>query len=307
MIATPHWQHPELAIAGLKAGLHVICEKPLTVTIAQSDEVMEVAAKSRGLFAVVHQNRFHPAYRQVKKILESGELGAIYRSDIVESYWRTAAYFKSSPWRGTWKGEGGGVLLNQAPHVLDRYAWLCGMPSSLSAFCDTALHEIEVEDTASAVLRHANGAHGHLHISTTEAPHVSRVSISCDQGRIIVENDRVTVTKLEKSIREQTADNPNLWAGIGSQTREYPLSQTESMSALLGAFYENFIAATEGKEPLATPAQEGRNTVELANAMVLSSALGREISLPMDRKQYSDFIQSRLAGGNRSQAAGIAP
>ena len=307
VIATPHWLHPELAIAALKAGLHVICEKPLTVTIAQSDEVLEVAAKCSSLFAVVHQNRFHPAYRKVKAILEAGELGAICRADIVESYWRTEAYFKSSPWRGTWKGEGGGVLLNQAPHVLDRYAWLCGMPSSLIAFCDTTLHNIEVEDTASAVLRHANGAHGHLHISTTEEPHVSRVSISCDQGRIMVENDKVTVTRLEKSIRERTANDPNLWASIGGRTREYPLSQSEPMSRLLSLFYENFMAATEGKEALATPAQEGRNTVELANAMMLSSALGREISLPLDRKQYSDFIQSKLASGNKRNTAGAAP
>ena len=307
VIATPHWLHPELAIAALKAGLHVICEKPLTVTIAQSDEVLEVAAKSNKLFAVVHQNRFHPAYMKVKQILESGELGPIYRADVVESYWRTEAYFKSSPWRGTWKGEGGGVLLNQAPHVLDRYAWLCGMPSSLSAFCDTALHDIEVEDTASAILRHANGAHGHLHISTTEEPHVSRVSISCDQGRVVVENDKVIVTKLEKSIRDRTANDPNLWASIGSRTREYLLSQSESMSKLLTLFYENFIAATEGNATLVTPAEEGRNTVELANAMMLSSHLKREISLPIDRKQYSDFIQSRLEATNTRNIAIAKP
>ncbi|HWB60334.1 MAG TPA: DegT/DnrJ/EryC1/StrS family aminotransferase [Chthoniobacteraceae bacterium] len=307
VIATPHWLHPELSIAALKAGVHVICEKPLTVTIGQSDAVLEAAAKSDRLFAVVHQNRFHPAYRKVKEIMESGELGPLHRAVIVESYWRTAAYFKSSPWRGTWKGEGGGVLLNQAPHVLDRYAWLCGMPASLMAFCDTTLHTIEVEDTASAVLRHANGAHGHLHISTTEEPHVSRVSISCDQGRIIVENDRVTVTKLEKSISDRTVNDPNLWASIGGRTREYLLSQSDSMAKLLTAFYENFIAAIEGREPLATPAQEGRNTVELANAMVLSSALGREIKLPLDRKQYSDFIEARLAAATPRNPAGAIP
>ncbi len=307
VIATPHWQHPEFSIAALKAGLHVICEKPLTVTVAQSDEVLEVAAKTGRLFAVVHQNRFHPAYQKVKKILESGELGPIHRADIVESYWRTAAYFKSSPWRGTWKGEGGGVLLNQAPHVLDRYAWLCGMPSSLAAFCDPTLHSIEVEDTASAVLRHANGAHGHLHISTTEEPHVSRVSISCDRGRIIVENDKVLVTKLEKSIRERTANDPNLWSSIASRTREYLLSQSESMSKLLASFYGNFIAASEGQAALATPAQEGRNTVELANAMMLSSALGREIKLPLDRKQYTEFIEAKLSAGGTRNKAGAAP
>jgi|GEM_PF-30919 len=296
VIATPHWQHPEVAIAALKAGLHVICEKPLTVTVEQSDEVLAGAAKSDRLFAVVHQNRFQPAYRYVKKILASGEFGAIYRSDMVESYWRTKAYFQSSPWRGTWKGEGGGVLLNQAPHVLDRYAWLCGMPSSLSAFCDTTLHDIEVEDTASAILRHASGAHGHLHISTVEAPFVSRTVISCDRGRISIENNIVTVTKLQNSIREQTVIDKGLWAVMEGQTREYALSHAEPIQPLLKVFYENFIAAVAGIEPLAIPATEGLRTVELANAMMLSSHLGREISLPVDRRLYSDFIHGKIGG-----------
>lgn len=303
VIATPHWQHPEIALAALKAGLHVICEKPLTVTVAQADEVVSAAEKSNRIFAVVHQNRFHPAYQRVKQILDSGELGPVLRTDIVETYWRTAAYFESSPWRGTWKGEGGGVLLNQAPHVLDRYAWLCGMPSSLVAFCDTALHKIEVEDTASAILRHANGAHGYIHINTTEAPYVSRVSISCDQGRIVVENDKVIVTKLQKSIKGQTLADRALWASIPSQTREYLLSQSESMSTLLTAFYENFIAATEGRAAIAVPASEGRNTVELANAMMLSSSLGREIKLPVDRKEYSDFIANKIQSTQQPAAA----
>src|SRR5687767_490094 len=154
VIATPHWQHADLAIASLRAGLHVLCEKPLTVTVGQADEVLRVADESAGIFAVVHQKRFEPAYLGAKRLLESGELGPIYRCSMIESAWRSEAYYSSSPWRGTWKGEGGGVLLNQAPHILDRYAWLCGMPETIQARCDTNLHKIEVEDTASAIMRH---------------------------------------------------------------------------------------------------------------------------------------------------------
>ncbi len=184
VIATPHWQHGDIAIAALNAGLHVICEKPLTVTVEQADEVLRVAAQSSGMFAVVHQKRFEPAYMYAKRLLDSGELGPIYRCSMIESAWRSEAYYRSSPWRGTWKGEGGGVLLNQAPHILDRYAWLCGMPEMVTARCDTSLHDIEVEDTASAIFRHANGAHGYIHISTIEAPAITRTVISCDRGRI---------------------------------------------------------------------------------------------------------------------------
>lgn len=305
VIATPHWLHPEIATAALQAGLHVICEKPLSVTVAQSDSVIAAAEKSGRLFAVVHQNRFQPAYLYVKKLLASGELGPIYRCDVIESYWRNEAYYKSSPWRGTWKGEGGGVLLNQAPHVLDRYVWLCGMPSSLSAFCNTTLHNIEVEDTASALLRHASGAHGHLHVSTVESPWISRTMISCDRGRILIENNTVTVTKLLNSIKEQTVTDTGTWSVMEGQTREFKLSHSEPIPPLLKAFYENFLAAAAGKEPLAVAASEGRNTVELANAMVLSSHLRREVSLPVDRAQYTAFIDEKLNG--RHAAISPAP
>src|SRR5262249_15436347 len=149
VIATPHWQHADLAIAALRAGLHVVCEKPLTVTVTQADLVLKVAQESKQLLTAVFQTRFEPVYQRAKAVLGSGELGSIIHCEMVETFWRSNAYYLSSPWRATWKGEGGGVLLNQAPHVIDRYLWLCGMPKSVTGFCDTTLHKIEVEDTAS--------------------------------------------------------------------------------------------------------------------------------------------------------------
>lgn len=292
VIATPHWQHGELAIRALRAGLHVLCEKPLTVTVEESDEVLKVAQESRGIFAVVHQKRFEPAYLYVKQLLDSGELGSIYRCSMIESAWRSEAYYRSSPWRGTWKGEGGGVLLNQAPHILDRYAWLCGMPETVTARCDTSLHDIEVEDTASAILHHENGTHGYIHISTVEAPAISRTVIACDRGRVTIENGQVHVTRLRDSIRERTAHDTQLMGDLENDTRSIQIPATGDV---LSVFYEDFALAVHGKGTLTCPGEEGRNAVELANAMLLSSALGTSVQLPLDRKEYAQFIEKMMS------------
>lgn len=297
VIATPHWQHANIAVSALKAGLHVLCEKPLSVTVAQADEVLKAAEQSRGMFVVVHQKRFEPAYLYVKQLLDSGELGSLYRCSMIESAWRSEAYYQSSPWRGTWRGEGGGVLLNQAPHILDRYAWLCGMPETVTARCDTSLHAIEVEDTASAILYHANGAHGYIHISTIEAPAISRMVLCCDRGRVTVENGKVQVTKLRDSIRERTANDTQLMGNLQSETRTVNLPTDGDV---LGVFYDDFVAAVHGTGSLTCPGYEGRNAVELANAMLLSSAQRSSVSLPLDRRQYAEFMEKML--GHELQA-----
>lgn len=295
VIATPHWMHADLAIAGLKAGLHVVCEKPMTVTVSQADEVLRVASTSRGTFAVVHQYRFAQAYQLAKKFLESGELGAIYRASIIESAWRTETYYKSSPWRGTWKGEGGGVLLNQAPHIVDRYIWLCGMPETVTARCDANLHQIEVEDTASAIFRHANGAHGALHISTVECPAISQMVVSCDRGRITIENGKLAISKLRSSIRATTASDPRLWGDMESETYEIHIPQGESFEELLQRFYSDLLKGLREEAKPACSVEDGRNAVELANAMLLSSSHGSVVPLPLSREEYGQFIGAKVA------------
>jgi predicted dehydrogenase len=294
IIATPHWHHAELSIEALRAGLHVVCEKPLAVTVSQADEVLRTARESKGIFAVVHQFRFEPAYQQAKRILDSGELGALLRCSMVETMWRSEAYYRSSPWRGTWKGEGGGVLLNQAPHVLDRYAWLCGPPESVSGHCDTSLHEIEVEDSASAVFRHAEGAHGHIHVSTNECPAVAQTVVACDRGRIVIEGSAIRVTKLRRSIREATHSDARYWGDIEGETQELGGGLVSSITELLGLFYENVALAAAGKAKLVCPGADGRNAVEIANAIILSSSRHQEVRLPLNRAAYDEFIRNKI-------------
>jgi len=296
IIATPHWQHAELAIAALAAGLHVICEKPLTVTVAQADAVLEAAEDSTGLLAVVHQMRFDPVYQYAKQVLDSGDLGPMQRCSMVESMWRTNAYYRSSPWRATWKGEGGGVLLNQAPHLLDRYAWLCGMPETVWARCDTVLHPIEVEDAASALLRHSSGAHGYLHITANECPVISQTTIACDGGRIQIENGRMRISKLNESIRHATANDQRYWGDIAFSSREIPGGATDD---LLLAFYANFAQSVNEPAKLVCPGIAARDAVELANSFILSSARNAPVRLPLDRAAYEEFMTEKVCSSAR--------
>lgn len=294
VIATPHWHHANLAVDSLRAGLHVVSEKPLTVTTKQADEVLHTAKSSKGIITCVFQSRFEPVYMEAKALLVSGELGPITRCEMEESFWRSDAYYRSNSWRGTWKGEGGGVLINQGPHVLDRYGWLCGMPESVIGFCGTVLHNIEVEDSASAIFRHPGGWHGHIHLNTNECPQTSRLMISCDRGRITIEDGRIRVDRLADSIRTITSATAESFAQIKCTTTDSGGALIESPSVLLSRFYENFALAIAGKQSLAISIEEAANSVELANAIQLSSATKQAVTLPLDRAAYESFLSARI-------------
>jgi dTDP-4-amino-4,6-dideoxygalactose transaminase/predicted dehydrogenase len=295
IIATPHWQHADIASLALQRGLHVICEKPLTATVEQADKVLAVASATDKLFAVVHQTRLEPSFMYAKTLLESGELGDIYRCSMIETSWRTEAYYRSSPWRGTWKGEGGGVLLNQAPHTLDRYAWLFGMPASVIGQCGTNFHSIEVEDMASAIFHHANGMHGSVHVNSCENPAVSETVICGDRAKLILNSGRVRITRLQQSIRDATRNDERLWGELPSETQQIDFPHGDVIEVLLLEFYQNFAKALGGTANLICSGMEGRHAVELANAIVLSSAEGREVNLPLDRLVYSRFIHGQIS------------
>jgi predicted dehydrogenase len=294
VIATPHWQHSDIAIAALQSGVHVVCEKPLTVTVAQADAVLRAAVESRGLLTVVFQGRFEPLYQRVKALLEGGELGSIQRCEIVETFWRSSAYYRSDVWRATWHGEGGGVVLNQAAHVLDRYLWLCGVPKSVMAFCDTVLHAIDVEDTATAVMRHENGTHGWVHVNTTECPDLSRTVIVCDRGRITVQDGVLRVDRLEESIRGRTEGTQDLFPSIGSRKVSVQEGLIGSPFELLARLYENVALAIAGRQHLLISRTEAAQSVELANAILLSSAKGAAVNFPTDRAAYDSFMRDKL-------------
>jgi predicted dehydrogenase len=196
LIATPHYQHPELAIRAFAAGLHVLCEKPAGVYTQQVRLMNEAAVRSGLTFAMMFNQRTNCIYRKMHELVTGGELGAIKRVNwIITDWYRTQAYYDSGAWRATWEGEGGGVLLNQCPHQLDLIQWICGMPQRVTAFChEGKWHDIEVEDDVTAYLEYPNGATGVFITSTADAPGTNRFEVTLEGGKLVCENCKLSLS-----------------------------------------------------------------------------------------------------------------
>ena len=187
IVATPHYDHPELSIMAMRLGIHTLCEKPAGVYTAQVKEMNACARQCDVVFSMMYNQRPNPLYQKVKDLIDSGELGELRRSNwIITNWYRSQSYYNSGGWRATWKGEGGGVLLNQDPHQLDLWQWLVGMPVRMRAFCQFGKHrQIEVENEVTAYAEYANGATGVFITTTAEAPGTNRLEIVGDRGKVV--------------------------------------------------------------------------------------------------------------------------
>src|SRR5882672_1930591 len=205
VIATPHYQHTSLGIAALEAGLHVMVEKPVSAHKADAERLIAARRKKPKLvFAAMFQFRTEPRYTKIQKLIQDGELGQIVRINwIITDWYRTEAYYASGGWRATWKGEGGGVLLNQCLHQLDTLQWLVGMPARVRGFCQLGrFHNIEVEDNVSVHLEWPDGATGVFISSTGEAPGTNRFELAGTRGRLVLENGKLAFTRNEADMLE---------------------------------------------------------------------------------------------------------
>lgn len=294
LIATPHYQHPELAILGFENGLHVLSEKPAGVYTKQVRLMNEAAERSGKVFAIMFNQRTNCIYRKMHELLSSGELGQIKRVNwIITDWYRSQIYYDSGSWRATWDGEGGGVLLNQCPHNLDLLQWLCGMPSRVRAFChEGKWHDIEVEDDVTAYLEYPNGATGVFVTTTADAPGTNRLEITLEMGKLVCENDRLTLYRLTENERIfcKTATS-------GFQRPEYEVEevetdgQNEQHKGVLKAFANRILHGT----PLIAEGREGIRGLTLSNAMYLSSWLDRTVTLPLDENLFLEELNKRRA------------
>ena len=204
IIATPHYEHPRLAILAFEHGLHVMSEKPAGVYTKQVREMNEAAIRSGKVFGMMFNQRTNCVYRKMHEMVQSGKYGQIKRVNwIITDWYRTQAYYNSGGWRATWDGEGGGVLLNQCPHNLDLLQWICGLPCRVRAFCHNGKwHQIEVEDDVTAYLEFPNGATGVFVTTTADAPGTNRFEITLERGKLVAEHDKLTFFELEQSERD---------------------------------------------------------------------------------------------------------
>ena len=294
IIAVPHPLHSEIAIKALENGLHVMLEKPADITVSKVKKLNETAQKSGKVFGIMFNQRTNPLFLKAREIVKSGLLGELKRTVwIVTNWYRTQHYYDSGDWRATWSGEGGGVLLNQAPHNLDLWQWICGMPSTLTAYCDIAkYHDIEVEDDATIITRYKNGAMGTFITSTGEYPGTNRLEISGTKGKIVIENKTLKWWKLKEDEREVCNNSADSFVNIETEYTE--IIQEKQETAHKGIL-QNFANAILYDEELLSPGTDGIFELTLSNAAYLSSFNGnKEIALPFDPDEF-DRMLNKLA------------
>jgi len=301
IIATPHYQHTTLGIAALGAGLHVMVEKPISAHKADAERLIAAAQqRPQQVFAGMFQLRTEPRYLKIRRLIEDGDLGEVVRlSWIITDWYRTEAYYASGGWRATWKGEGGGVLLNQCLHNLDVLAWLVGMPARVRSFCQLGrYHDIEVEDNVTAYLEYANGATGVFVTSSGEAPGTNRLEIAGTRGKVVLENNRLTFTRNEADMiafsraAKSGFVKPEVW------NVELPFADATVPHAIV---MRNFVDAVLDGTPLLAPGAEGMWSVELANVLLFSSLIGQTVDLPMDSAAYEGKLQQLITESRREK------
>ena len=301
IIAIPHYGHPDYAIKAMKAGLHVMCEKPAGVYTLQVREMMAEADQHPELkFGMMFNQRTNHIYRKVKEIMDSGELGAIKRTSwIITNWYRPQAYYDSGAWRATWSGEGGGVLLNQCPHNLDLWQWICGMPKTIDVKMHFGKwHDIEVEDDVTAYVEYENGATGTFITTTGDAPGTNRLEIVCDGGTIITDGGSITLIKLDMTESEFSATNKTAFAAPHAQRVEV---ETDGQNPQHVGVLNAFAGAILRDEPLVADGREGINGLTISNAMHLSAWTGEAVTLPMDEVKYRDLLFEHVKTSRRKE------
>jgi len=294
LIATPHYSHTTLGASALKAGIHTLVEKPISVHKADCEKLIAAWTDQKVVFAAMFNQRTNPAFQKLRQLIQEGELGEIQRINwIITDWYRTEKYYSSGDWRATWGGEGGGVLLNQCPHNLDLLQWLFGMPSQVTAHCQFGrFHNIEVEDAVTAILEYPNGATGVFITTTGEAPGTNRLEVTADRGKIVIENHQFSFTRTEIPVPEHLRSSPEAFGKPEVWNIEIPIKpppESQHVEVL-----KNFTAAIAQGEPLLAPAPEGIHSVELANAMLYSSFTGSPVRIPLDSSKYEKMLKKKI-------------
>ncbi len=301
VVASPHFDHACLAIACMRRGIHVMVEKPAGVYTKQVEEMNAEADKHpEVVFAMMFNQRTNHIYRKMKELVSSGKYGPIRRTNwLITDWYRSQRYYDSGAWRATWAGEGGGVLLNQCPHQLDLWQWICGMPVKVHAHLHYGKwHDIEVEDDVTAYVEYENGATGVFITTTGDACGTNRFEIQMDGAKLVVENDRLTLTEFEmpESVFTKQAESP-----FASMKTTQIQVETDGENPLHAGVINAWGGAILRGEKLVADGREGILSLTLSNAMHLSSWLDKAVTLPLDAELYYQELQKRIQTSRKKQ------
>lgn len=301
IIAVPHYAHCKLAIACMERGIHVMVEKPAGVYGLEVRRMNEIADQHPDVvFGMMFNQRTNHIYRKIKELIDSGKYGQIRRTNwIITNWYRPQAYYDSGDWRATWAGEGGGVLLNQCPHQLDLWQWLCGMPVKIhSHLLYGKWHDIEVEDDVTTYVEYENGATG-VFITTTGDPcGTNRLEIQLDGAKIVAEDDKLDVWEFEVSEPEFNRTNTAPFGHIKAHKLEL---ETDGKNDQHAGVINAWGGAILRGEPMVADGREGIRGLTLSNAMHLSSWLDQTIALPLDDELFHQELMKRVATSRRKE------
>ena len=293
LVAVPHYDHVPITLAAFDAGLHVLCEKPVAVSVNAARRVNAAAAKVPHLrFGVMFNQRTNPMYQKLRDLVTGGELGEVTRITwLITDWFRTWTYYASGGWRATWAGEGGGVLINQCPHNLDLIQWIPDlMPSRITAVASLGKqHPIEVEDEVSAILEYPTGAVGHFVTTTGEAPGTNRLEIAGDRGKVVAEDGKLRFRRARHSVRQTREQSPLSFAPVEVWDCEIPYGPRVADEHK--TMTQNFVNAITKGTPMLGPGVEGVRGLEIGNAMLLAGVTRTPVDLPIDGERYDAFLK----------------
>ena len=295
IVATPHYDHPRLAMECMKRSIHVMVEKPAGVYTKQVREMNAMADRHpEVVFGLMFNQRTNCVYRKMRELVQSGQYGRIRRTNwIITDWYRPQVYYDSGAWRATWAGEGGGVLLNQCPHQLDLWQWICGMPVKVQTHMKFGLwHDIEVEDDVTTYVEYENGATGVFVTTTGDAHGSNRFEIQMDRAKLLVEHDQLFLEEFSVSEPEWSATNKEPFASMPS---EKSVVETDGLNPQHTGVLNAWGGAILRGEPLVADGREGIRGLTLSNAMHLSAFLGREVTLPIDEELFYEELKKRIA------------
>ena len=300
LIATPHYIHPIIATYSIEKGIHTIIEKPAGVFTKDVRQLNEHSKKYPNVaFGIMYNQRTNKLYRKAKEIMDSGEMGPLKRANwLITNWYRPQAYYNQGGWRGTWSGEGGGVLINQCPHQLDLFQWLVGMPKSIRGYAKEAvIRDINVENDVTAYMEYEGDASGLFVTSTHDSPGTNRLEISCDGGKIVIENNKLEYWKLTQYESEFSKVNTKFMPKIGFKKKTVRISKIGALLEMVFGQHtkiiKNFSEHLLNGEELIAPGIEGINGLTISNAIHLSSWQDKKLDLPLDEDKFIQELEKK--------------
>lgn len=304
VIATPHYSHVDIAKKCIEKNIHVLCEKPISVTTLAAKDLIESYEKSDVICSMMYNQRTNAMYRKAKELIDSNILGKIQRVNFTITDWyRAQFYYNMGGWRASWKGEGGGTLINQCVHQLDILQYLCGMPSMVRSFNKTVGRRITTENDVTCIMRFNEDFDCVFTASTHEIPGTNRLEIAFEKGKIVIGKRFMKCYFLkysESEINKKAKRDYGNKKDKKSKKRIYSYGLINLIKdGLFGQqcrILQNFIDAIElkDKSKLIAPLEEGIKALTLINAMNLSSWLNEDVIVPFDDEKYVELLDTKI-------------